>query len=172
MILPLDGLPTQPDRELLITRHLRKPRAVVFRAWTQAEHLARWWGPRGFTITTHHIDVTPGGTWHFTMHGPDGTDHDNTIVYREVAPPERLRYVHLGDDGAPAFHTTVTFADRDGHTELTMRMVFPTAEALNQVRPHAEPGARSTLDRLAELLDYPHFRPSAEPRAPRPEDIL
>lgn len=86
------------DREIVLTRTVRAPRALVFQAWTQPQRLARWWGPNGFTITTHRFEFHPGGVWQFIMHGPDGQDYANKIVYDEIALPERLVYTH-GDPG-------------------------------------------------------------------------
>jgi uncharacterized protein YndB with AHSA1/START domain len=101
------------------------------------------------------MEVRPGGTWKFTMHGPDGVDYPNVIVYEEIVAPERLVYSHGSPDPAdPGFHTTVTFDDFMGMTALTMRGVFPTAEARDLVveKFHAIEGAGQTLDRLGELL--------------------
>src|SRR2546430_11151240 len=78
------------DREILLTRVFDAPRELVFKVWTDPEHVGRWWGPRGFTNTIHEMDVRPGGVWRFTMHGPDGVDYLNRIVFIEVARPERL----------------------------------------------------------------------------------
>jgi uncharacterized protein YndB with AHSA1/START domain len=130
------------------------PRELVFDAWTQPEHVARWWGPRGFTTTTYEMDVRPGGVWRFTMHGPDGTDYPNRIVYTEVVRPERLAYDHGGDDGPPDFHTTVVFDVEGDETRMTMRMIFPTAAARDYLARefHAVEGAQQTLDRLGEFL--------------------
>src|SRR5258705_101160 len=96
------------DREMLITRLFDAPRELVFGAWTDPERIANWWGPTGFTTTTSAMDVRPGGVWRFVMHGPDGRDYQNKIVYMEVVPPERLVYRHAGDDGTEPvnFHVT------------------------------------------------------------------
>src|SRR5690242_18319385 len=85
------------DREILQSRMFDAPRALVFEAFTKAEHLACWWGPNGFRTTTKSMDVRPGGAWTFTMHGPDGKDWPNHIAYREVVAPERLVYDHGAD---------------------------------------------------------------------------
>lgn len=144
------------DRELVFTRVFDAPRALVWKAWTEPEHVARWWGPNGFTTTTHAMDVRPGGVWRFVMHGPDGVDYENRIVYVAVVKPERLVYQHGGgDDAEPVnFEVTVTFADRAGKTELAMRMVFPSAAARDHVvkKYGAVEGAHQTLARLASHL--------------------
>jgi len=141
-------------RELTAVRVYEAPRELVFRTWTETGHLERWWGPQGFSLTTREIDVRPGGVWRYVMHGPDGTDYGNKITYREIAAPERIVYSHGDDEDDEQFRVTVTFAERDGRTELTMRSVFRSAEELAYVAREygAVEGARSTLDRLAELL--------------------
>lgn len=141
-------------RSIVTTRMFDAPRELVFEVWTSAEHVAQWWGPNGFTTTTHEMSVTPGGTWRFIMHGPDGVDYPNLIRYEEVVPPERLVYMHTGDDGAASFHVVVTFEEVGSRTRLTMRSLFETVEAREFVveKYGAIEGARQTLDRLAQYL--------------------
>ncbi len=69
-----------------LTRVYDAPLQAVWDAWTIPEEVAQWWGPRGFTLTTHSHDLRTGGHWHYTMHGPDGTDYENTTQYLEVVP--------------------------------------------------------------------------------------
>jgi uncharacterized protein YndB with AHSA1/START domain len=142
------------DREIVTTRVFDAPRELVFKAWTDAEHIGEWWGPNGFTTTTHEIDVRPGGAWRFVMHGPDGVDYDNKIVYLEIVEPERLVYLH-GDGGeTDQFQTTVTFEEMDGKTKLTMRALFPSAAERDHVVKEfgAIEGGEQTLDRLGAYL--------------------
>src|ERR1700722_521534 len=91
-------------REIAATRIFDAPRELVFRMWTEPEHVAKWWGPIGFTNTIHEMDVRPGGVWRFIMHGPDGVDYPNKNVYLEVVRPDRLVWDHLS---APQFRMTV-----------------------------------------------------------------
>src|SRR3954464_649355 len=118
------------DREIVAVRVFDAPRELVWKLWTDPHHVAQWWGPNGFTNTHREMDVRPGGVWRFVMHGPDGKDYDNKIVYQEVVKPERLVYTHGDEDeNAPRqFHVTVTFEDQAGKTKLTMRTVFKTRE--------------------------------------------
>lgn len=143
------------DREIVITRVFDAPRELVFEAWTNPKHVPQWWGPRGFTTTMIEMDVRPGGVWRFIMHGPDGTDYKNKIVYHEVVKPERLAFAH-GGDGDPEdkpFQVTVTFVEEAGKTRLTMRSVFDTVEQCNEVKSFgAVEGGNQTLDRLGEHL--------------------
>lgn len=140
--------------ELVVTRMFPAPRELVFKTWTDPGHLSNWWGPQGFTLTIHSIDVKPGGVWRYTMHGPDGTDYENKISYMEVVRPETLVYAHGDAEEDEQFRVTVTFADRGSETELTMRSLFKSAEDLAYVVKNygAVEGAKQTLDRLAEEL--------------------
>src|SRR6185369_10164840 len=108
----------------------------------------------------HEMDVRPGGVWRFMMHGPDGVDYPNKIVYLEIAKPERLVYNH-GDD--VRFQVTVTFEAQGEKTRLTMRSIFPTAAEHDLVvtQYHAIEGGNQTLDRFGEHLKSANLlRPS------------
>lgn len=143
------------DRTIVITRLYDVPRELVWRTWTEPQHVAHWWGPDGFTLTIHEMDVRPGGLWHFHMHGPDGTDYLNHIVYIEVVKPERLVYDH---GPAPKFQSTVTFSEQGDKTALTMCTIFATTadyeRAVNVF--HAIEGGKQTLARLAAYLPELH----------------
>jgi uncharacterized protein YndB with AHSA1/START domain len=144
------------DREIYASRLFDAPRERVFQLWTDPQHVIKWWGPRGFTTTIHAMDVRPGGEWRFILHGPDGTDYKNRIVYIEVVPPERLVYKHAGEeeDEPVKFLVTVTFAAEASRTRLTTRMVFDTPEDRTLVAEKygAVEGLNQTLSRLEELL--------------------
>lgn len=139
------------DREIRVTPVLSAPRELVFKLWTDPEHVARWWGPRGFTLTTYEMDVRPGGVWRFVLHGPDGVDYQNKLVYVEIAPPERLVYDHAS---GPPFRTTGTFEAQGDKTNLTVQMLFESATLRDKVVTefHAAGGLNQTLDRLGKHL--------------------
>lgn len=145
------------DRELVLTRTISAPRERVWQAWTRPEHIVHWWGPDGFTNTIHEMDVRPGGVWRYMIHEPDGTDYPNIVRYTEIREPEFLAYEH-GDeiDGKEkiAFNVTVNFDMADDKTLLTMRLIFPTAEALEEVvkKSGAVDGGNQTLNHLEEYL--------------------
>lgn len=143
---------SEADREIATTRLFDAPRELVWAVWTSPDHIGQWWGPNGFTTTTHEMDVRPGGYWRFIMHGPDGTDYDNEIVYREVVRPERLVYDH---GPAPRFRVTVLLDEEGGKTRLSMRSVFESREVRDQVVRDfgAIDGMHQTLDRLGEHLE-------------------
>ena len=149
-------LETDP-RSIIGSRVFDAPRELVFSAFTDAKHLAQWWGPDGFTTTTHSFDFRPGGVWRFVMHGPDGRDYQNRVSYDEIVPPERLVYRHGGgEDVEPVqFTQTLTFeALGNGRTRLTWHGRFPTAEERARVVKEygADKGLAQTMARLADYV--------------------
>jgi uncharacterized protein YndB with AHSA1/START domain len=144
--------PEISDTEIVASRAFDSPRPQVYRAWIEPDRVGKWWGPAGFTITTHEIDVRPGGIWRFTMHGPDGVDYQNKILYVEIAEPDRLVYDHVS---GPRFHAVVTFGDEPiSWTRVTVRMVFESAAERDRVAEKfgAVEGLSQTLERLGEHL--------------------
>jgi uncharacterized protein YndB with AHSA1/START domain len=143
-------------RSIVGMRVLDAPRVLVFSVWTDPKHLAQWWGPNGFTTTTHAFDFRPGGVWRFVMHGPDGRDYQNRITFDEIVAPERIVYRHGGgDDVEPVqFTQTVTFQDLgNGQTLLTWHGTFASAE--ERARVISEYGAdKGLLQTMARLDDY------------------
>ncbi len=139
---------------IALTRVYDAPLQSVWEAWTIPEEVAQWWGPRGFTITTHSHDLRTGGHWHYTMHGPDGTDYENTTQYLEVVPGQRMVYDHGGHkDRPPLFRVHALFTERNGRTQVDMSMTFATPEVAEQTRGFIrKAGGESTWDRLAEYL--------------------
>ena len=145
----------QDPQSLIATRVLDAPRELVFAAWTNPAHLAQWWGPNGFTTTTHALEFRPGGVWNFDMHGPDGAEFPNWIEWREIVPPERIDYLHGERDGDPrAFTSTVTLVERGTATEVTMRAVFKTKEQCDEVieRYGAVEAGKQHLGRLSAYV--------------------
>ena len=142
------------SNELHLTRVYDAPVKLVWEAWTDLQHVQQWWGPRGFSLTTHAKDLRPGGVWHYTMHGPDGVDYPNKTHYLEVETYSRLVYDHGAyDDRPPLFRVTVQFTDVKGKTKMDMRMALATPEAAEATRAFIKKvGGDSTWDRLAEYL--------------------
>lgn len=137
-----------------LTRVYDAPLQSVWDAWTDPAEVAQWWGPRGFTLTTHSHDLRTGGHWHYTMHGPDGADYENTTQYIEVEPLQRMVYDHGGHmDRPPLFRVTALFTERSGRTQLDMSMAFATPEIAADMRNFIKKaGGEATWDRLAEYL--------------------
>jgi uncharacterized protein YndB with AHSA1/START domain len=129
---------TSPADQPTITmqREFDAPADAVFAAYRDPEALKEWYGPDGFSITVFAMDFRVGGLFRFTMHGPDGTDYPNRIMYREIVPGARIAYLHdSGIDNDPrGFEVLVTFEPSGGGcTLLTMRSTFPSVEARNAV---------------------------------------
>lgn len=146
------------EREIVISRVFDAPRELVWDAWTDPKQVVKWWGPKGFSITIHEMDVRPGGVWRHTMHGPDGMDYPNHSVFLEVVKPERIVFSHgggrQGEKEDAQFEATWTFEAQGDKTKLTVRMLFPSAAARDIVvkRYGAIEGGNQTLGRLAEHL--------------------
>ena len=118
-------VPTKPlaERELTITRTFAAPRSLVFAAWTDARHLAQWWGPHGYTAPVCEIDPRVGGKFRIHMRAPDGTTHCLEGVIRDIVAPERLVIENAVDMAGRRMLEgliTVTFAERDGKTTMTV----------------------------------------------------
>lgn len=154
---PKDSNASTTDREIVLTRVFDAPRELVWKAWTDPKHITQWWGPRGFTTTIHEMDLRPGGLYRHTMRGPDGNECPNTCIFREIVEPEYISYSQTGGKPGEAVATSEVawiFEAQGDKTKLTLRMVFPSAEA----RKHIETkhgvieGGTQTLDRLAEFL--------------------
>jgi len=158
------GSAPEKSHEVLITRVFDAPRSLVFKVWTQPEHIKRWWGPKGYTAPFCTIDLRPGGSLLFCMRSPEGQDFWTTGVVREVVVPERLVYTDSFADEkgnrVPASHygmpgdwpeetmVTVMFAEEESKTRVTLRQVgLPAA-----VRELAEAGWNESLDKVAEAL--------------------
>jgi uncharacterized protein YndB with AHSA1/START domain len=119
------GTDTAADCELVITRLIDAPRRLVFKVWTHAEHIARWWGPQGFTTIHCEMDIRVGGTYRVGMCSPQGAEHWKRGVYREIVEPERIVFTFAWEDadGNPGREllTTVIFAEEGTKTRLTLR---------------------------------------------------
>jgi uncharacterized protein YndB with AHSA1/START domain len=165
------GTDTQPTVE--ITKVFDAPRELVFAAWTQPEHFARWWGPEGFTTPMCEIDLRVGGSYRYCMRSPEGEEVWVRGAYREVVPPQRLVLTDSFTDAegnlvpgehyglAPGFPQgallEVTFAEEPGNrTRLTLRHFMGDRPA--QEREGASTGWLQSLDRLVAHLASPEAR--------------
>jgi len=144
-------------RTVDITRVFDAPRERVFAAWTRAEQLARWFGPKGFTVASCEADPRSGGAFRLVMRSPDGKDYPVRGSYLEVVAPERLVIACTADDDKGITRLeeviNVTFTERAGKTTLTVHATAsgPTAEAAPMLEGMAE-GWAQTVDRLGAHL--------------------
>ena len=139
------------DRQIVITRLFDAPRALVFEAWTKAEHVLHWWDPSGVPLAVCEIDLRPNGAFRWVNCAPDGgTGHSFSGIYREIAPPQRLV---LGSPTNPDQVSTLVFTEEGEKTRLTITIDCATEEerdALLQMRVDA--GTAQTLNNLAAYL--------------------
>ncbi|WPR70356.1 SRPBCC domain-containing protein [Flavobacterium sp. NG2] len=138
------------NRQLNINRIFKAPIELVWKAWTEPELIANWWGPNGFSTTIHNMNVEVGGEWKLTMHGPDGTNYPNRSIYKEIIPYKKIVFEHFN----PNFITTVLFESQGEETLMDWTMLFETEEMFEAVvKAHkADEGLKQNVEKLAEYL--------------------
>ena len=154
----------------VISRVFDATREIVWKAWTEAEHLKHWWGPKGFTVVHSKIDLRPGGVFHYGMRSPDGRDMWGKFVFREIVKPERLVFVNSFSDekGNVTRHpmhlawplemlSTITFTEQAGKTTVTVRWLPLNAtveerKTFEDGRPSMQQGWTGTMDKLDDYL--------------------
>mgnify|MGYP001203847353 FL=1 len=160
-------------RAFVITRVFDAPRDLVWKAWTEAERLKQWWGPKGFTVHTCKVDLRPGGVFHYGMKSPDGHDIWGKFIYREIVAPERLIFIVSFSDekGGVTRHpfspdwplemfSTITFEAQGDKTKITVRWAPHAATELER-KTFAEgmqsmqQGWTGTFDQFAGYLAKP-----------------
>jgi uncharacterized protein YndB with AHSA1/START domain len=152
---------------LTLERVFDAPRELVFKVFSEAEHLKHWWGPRGWTLTVCNVDFRPGGVWHYCMKCIDekqvdffGFESWGKAVYEEIVEPEKVIFVDYFSDadgneveGMPSSQITMTLVELEGKTKIISRAQYVSAEALKSVMEMGmEQGITETWDRLAEHL--------------------
>jgi uncharacterized protein YndB with AHSA1/START domain len=143
------------DREVVISRVIDAPPALVFDAFTELRHLSQWWGPDGFTTTTRSFEFRVGGEWDFEMHGPDGTVYPEWISWTEIVRPHRIALLHGAfRDDPDAFASVLTLEAEGSGTRIEMRTLFPTKELRDEAVHtfHAVEGGQQTLGKLAAYV--------------------
>lgn len=141
---------TPPECEIVTTRTFKFPRPLVYRAWTEPDHLRNWWGPDGFTNTFHIFDLTVGGRWSFTMHGPDKGNYHNECTFVVIREPELLVWDR---QSKPIFQVEVVFdAITEAETRVTFKQKFGTAEECTKLRKYVAGKNEENMDRLEKEL--------------------
>jgi uncharacterized protein YndB with AHSA1/START domain len=156
--------------DFVLTRVFDAPRALVWQAWTEEAHLARWFGPVGFTITTSQFDFRPGGMFHYCMQSAVGYAMWGKWVFREIVAPERIVLVSSFSDAegnltrhpmSPIWPletlSTTTLTEQDGKTTLTLRWSAINANAaevaiFNSSHAGMQQGWTGTMDQLTAYL--------------------
>ena len=166
-----DAANQAPEFEFVIMRNFNAPRERVWKAWTEAERLGKWWGPKGFDIVSVKLDLRPGGTFHYGLKSPEGQEMWGKFIFREIVPLERLVFVvsFANAEGGLARHpmspdwpltmlSTVTFADTGtGKTAITVKWVaYEATEAERKTfaagKDSMQAGWTGTFDRLDAYL--------------------
>jgi uncharacterized protein YndB with AHSA1/START domain len=148
-ILPAD------KPQIITTRLLSASRELVWKVLTSPEHIKHFWGPDGFTNTIAQMDVKPGGQWLFTMHGPDGKDWPNRIIYRDVKAPVYLSWHHDGGEDNPDGHRffgELELFEEGSKTRIELRMTESSIAARDAVAQYAVAGGIQNLERLAAYV--------------------
>ena len=144
----------QDARCIVFSRLLKHPLPRVFQAFTTPEGRTHWWGPMGFSTTTRSMQFEVGGTWDFTMHGPDGRDYPNFVRYTAIEANRLIAYDHgTAADQPPKFKAEIRFAEEPDGTRVTLRLILnDAAERPDYVRFGAVEGGYDTLSRLDRWL--------------------
>jgi uncharacterized protein YndB with AHSA1/START domain len=146
-------LPT--DEQILITREFDAPRHLVYRAWTEPELVGRWWSGNRGEVTVAEVDLRVGGTWRYGMVTDDGFEAAFHGEYREIVPNERIVATEVYE-GMPEVEAlnTVTFAEADGRTTLTMLVQHASKEARDaHMASGMEAGMREAMDLLERVAN-------------------
>lgn len=156
------------DKVLILEREFKAPRELVFQAFTQAEHLKHWWGPKGWTLPVCHVDFRVGGVWHYCMKCEDKNQGDfygmeswGKSVYREIVVPEKIVVVDYFSDAEgneapnmPATIVTLEFIETENGTKVINRGEYASAEDVQKVMDMGMlQGVTETWDRLAQHLE-------------------
>lgn len=158
------------DNELVITRVVDAPRDLVFKMWSEVEHLKNWWGPTGFKIEVAEMNFRPGGVFHYKMQSPDGDEMWGKFVYHEIESPEKIVFVNSFSDSEgntvrASFSATfplevynhLTLTETEGKTTITLRggPINVSDEELNFFKgmfDSMKQGFGATFDQLDEYL--------------------
>ncbi len=141
--------------QIVSSRIINAPRELVWKLLTTPDHIKHFWGPDGFTNTIQQMDVKPGGEWLYVMHGPDGTDYVNRIIYRTVTEPSYLGYDHDGgkdDTSGHRFFGELELFAEGNKTRVELRLTEASMEARDAIGKYAIDGGIQNLERLATYV--------------------
>lgn len=141
---------TDDDRKLKITKVLHAPIEQVWEVWTKPEHIKHWWGPTGFTNTIQQMNFKVNGEWIFTMHGPDGKNYPNRIMFQEIIPFKKIVFKHFN----PNYIATINFESKGKEIALEWITLFETKELFDTVVKvfKADEGMKQNVERLEHYL--------------------
>ncbi len=137
---------TTPESEIVSTRIFNVDRELLFRAWSDPNHLKNWWGPNGFTNTFNLFEFCEGGKWSFIMHGPDKGNYANECEFIKIEIPSLIAWKRFSK---PLFQVVAIFEEiSSSKTKLVFKMLFETTDECNKLRPHVIDKNEENFDRL------------------------
>ncbi|MBD0725965.1 ATPase [Flavobacterium sp. L1I52] len=137
---------TTPETEIVSSRIFQVSRELLFKAWSEPDHLKNWWGPNGFTNTFNEFDFRVGGKWSFIMHGPDKGNYANECEFIKIEVPSIIAWKRYSK---PIFQVVATFEEiNKEQTKLIFKMLFHTAEECQKLRPFVVDKNEENFDRL------------------------
>ena len=144
-------LTTPPDCEIVSSRIVKASCELVFRAWSEPQHLKNWWGPAGFTNTFLEFDFRVGGKWRFTMHGPEKGNYANECEFIKIEKPSLIAWKRYSK---PLFKVVATFeALTPDQTKVVFKQIFDTAEECIKVKKFAVDKNEENFDKLEAELE-------------------
>ena len=139
-----------PDTEIVSTRIFNFHRELVFKAWSNPDHLQKWWGPAGFTNTFQEFDFQIGGKWRFIMHGPDKGNYKNECEFLKIESPSLIAWKRHTQ---PYFKVLVTFEEiNEFQTKIVFKMLFETPEECNKMKRFVVDKNEENFDKLENEL--------------------
>lgn len=139
-----------PDTEIVSTRIFNFHRELVFKAWSNPDHLQKWWGPAGFTNTFQEFDFQIGGKWRFVMHGPDKGNYKNECEFLKIESPSLIAWKRHTQ---PYFKVLVTFEEiNEFQTKIVFKMLFETPEECNKMKRFVVDKNEENFDKLENEL--------------------
>ena len=142
---------TTPETIITSTRIFPVSQELLFRAWSEPEHLKNWWGPAGFTNTFHEFDFRVGGRWRFTMHGPEKGNYENDCEFIKIEAPSLIAWKRYSQ---PLFQIWAVFESVSADsTKLVFNMVFDDVETCRKMKPFVVDKNEENFDKLEVELD-------------------
>jgi uncharacterized protein YndB with AHSA1/START domain len=144
-----------PERTLVIEREFNAPRDLVYEAWTNLDHIEKWWGPIGVSIKSIERDFSIGGVWRCVMLTPSGGEKPLRYEYLEILPPEKLVWLESwAENRSDEVQVTVRFEEQGDGTKLTMLILHGTAEEMKRNDEYGmRDGWNSSFESLDEFLE-------------------
>lgn len=158
------------EKELIITRTFKAPKNLVFKAWSEAERLEQWWGPKGFSLTVEQLNFHPNGVFHYCIQSPDGLKMWGKFVYQDIEPNVKIVFLNsFADENANTIrapfsdtwplemYNVMTLEELDGNTTVQLHISPYNASdsevtTFGENHENMEIGFTGTFDRLEDYL--------------------